>query len=131
MQRNQQQNRALHLLITQAGLDADTKAEMVLSYTEGCTCSSAEMTLQECNELIRSLRKMIPDVLDKKRKRVIANLAEAGFVKNGKPDMMGINRWVLQQAFKKRLNDHNSEELSKLIYASEQVLKHFLNKIRK
>lgn len=130
MTRTNEQNRALHSLITKAGFDADMKADIVFNYTDGRTRSSADLTYSECNELIKFLGRIIPDVLDKKRKRVIACLAEAGFVIKGKPDMMAINKWVIQQKFKKPLNDHNSNELSALIYAAEQVKGHFLSKIR-
>jgi hypothetical protein len=129
--RTESQNKALHLLLGKVGIDQDTKADMVFNYTDGRTMHSAEMTCMECDALIRALRKMIPDIMDKKRKRVIANMAEAGFIRNGKPDMFAINEWVLKQGLKKPLNDHSSAELSKLIYASDQVRIHFLNKIRK
>jgi len=70
--------------------------------------------------------------LDKKRKRVIANMCQAGYVlPSGKPDMMAIEKWVLQQKHKKPFNVLTSRELSELIVAAEGVKRHFIKATRR
>lgn len=122
--RTKEQNKQLHMLLGNLGL-MDSKAWLVSEYTDGRTEKSSEMTKQEATELIRALN----DKGDRKRKRVISHLAEAGYVINGRPDMEAINKWVLQQKFKKPLNAHTDSELSLLIYAASKVKEHFLSKV--
>ncbi|MEZ5195086.1 MAG: hypothetical protein R2764_01405 [Bacteroidales bacterium] len=123
--RTKEQNKQIHMLLGNLGL-MDSKSWLVEEYTHGRTDRSSEMTRQEATELIRALN----DVNDRKRKRVISHLAEAGYVKNGRPDMDAINKWVIQQKFKKPLNAHSDSELSSLIYAASKVKDHFLSKVR-
>lgn len=124
MLRTKEQNKQLHLLLGNLGL-MDSKAWLVSEYTNGRTERSSEMSVGEAAELIKALN----DAGDRKRKRVISHLAEAGYVKNGRPDMEAINKWVLQQKFKKPLNAHSDSELSSLIYAASKVKDHFLKKV--
>lgn len=131
MQRSQKQNKILHMLISKIGMPEDLKREMIISFTNGRTANSSDMNYHECQQMINKLKSLFQDEADKKRKKVISNLIQAGFIKDGKADMHRINAWCQKQAFKKDLNGHSMIELSKLIYAAEKVKAHALSKIGK
>lgn len=130
--RNPTQNRIFHMLINDLGLDEEQKQEMVLSYTDNRTSSSSQMYWHECQNLINFLNaqksgKM--NVADRKRKRVIAQMRQAGYVlPNGKADMTAIENWVAKM-FKHPFNSISSEKLSKVIVAAEKVKDHYLSKL--
>lgn len=130
MIRTTTQNRQLHALLTKAGLDLEDKEALVRSYTHNRTTRSSEMTVQECQALINELKVQTnQELLDRKRKRVIAHLAEAGFITpEGKPDMLLIHAWVRRQKYKRDLNHLNSYQLSELIHAAAMVRDHFMTK---
>jgi len=132
MQRTFKQNKILHMLITKVGMPEDAKKEMIISFTNGRTENSAAMNYYECQAMIDRLNELFKDEADKKRKKVISNLIQAGFITpQGKADMPRINAWCMNQAFKKDLNGHSMVELSKLIFAAEKVKAHSLGKIGK
>lgn len=128
MTRTPEQNIQLHTLLTRLGIDLEGKEDLVSQYTQGRTTSSREMNVEECQALINELnRHTAPDLLDTKRKRVIAHLAEAGYLTpEGKPDMVGIYGWVRRQKYKLEFNSLNSYQLSELIHAADRVRTHFL-----
>lgn len=130
--RNPQQNRRLHQLLQQLGIDEEQKLDMVSSYTNGRTTSSSQMYWHECQNLINFLNAQASgkaDVADRKRKRVISQMRQAGYVTaTGKADMRAIEAWVLK-TFKKPFNSLSTGELSKVIVASENVKKHYLSKL--
>lgn len=130
MIRTSTQNRQLHSLLTKAGLDLEDKETLVHQFTGKRTTRSSEMTRNECQALINELKVLTnQDLLDRKRKRVIAHLAEAGFItEDGRPDMVIIHAWVKRQKHKKELNSLNSYQLSELIHAAEKVKDHFISK---
>lgn len=133
MQRTKEQNTRLHALLAQLGMDSDDKEEMVSEYTNYRTQRSSEMTHLECGQLIHSLelvQRAQDHHLDKKRKRVISHLIEAGYTKDGRADMPAIHAWVEKQKHKKHLNKHTSPELSQLIHAAAAVKNHKLEKTR-
>jgi hypothetical protein len=123
--RTPQQNSILHAMLSQLGMDAEAKADLVLSHTNNRTSHSSEMSVEECDLLIHSLQLLRNGKdrhLDKKRKRVISHLIEAGYTTpDGKADMTRIYAWVKLQKHKKQLNDHSSAELSQLIHAAAAV----------
>ncbi len=134
MKRTTAQNNRLHGLLTKLGLDLDAKEDLVTQFTNCRTVRSSEMTAPECQQLILHLQNQLgsDNQLDRQRKRVIANLAEAGHVTdNGKPDMPAIYAWTRRQKHKLPLNQLNSSQLGALIYASEQVRDHYLNQYDK
>lgn len=134
MKRTITQNNRLHALLHQLGIDLDTKEVLIDQFTNGRTVRSSEMTRNECQALIKELEVRVGSEADrdKKRKRVIAQLAEAGYItKDARPDMPRIYEWVRRQKHKKHLNAHTSDELSGLIYAAEQVKNHYLQQHQK
>lgn len=131
--RTTEQNKELHVLLSRLGLDIEAKEALVYEHTRHRTIRSSEMTVRECDALLRNLRALAKnntdDIRDRKRKRVIAHLAEAGYVNpDGSPDMVGIHQWVRRQKFKKQFNDHTSTELSALIFAADRVRQHALDR---
>jgi membrane carboxypeptidase/penicillin-binding protein len=141
MKRTKNQNRAIHTLCNHLGFDSDDRKQIVEKFSQGRTTSSAELTVEEARRLINDMRENLPQQIyvnspeeqerDRKRKRVISHLAEAGYIKkDGKHDMDAIHAWVRRQKYKKHLNAHTSKELSTLIYAADAVRQHFLTKIK-
>lgn len=132
MQRTYTQNNQLHALLMQHGLDLSQKEDLVHQYTHGRTTRSSKMHIHECQKLIDALRgQNHPDLLDRKRKRVIAHLAEAGYITpDGRPDMPAIYAWARRQKHKKNMNRLTSRQLSELIVAADGVKNHYLSKVR-
>lgn len=130
--RNPQQNNILHMLITQLGIDEEQKLDLISQYTSGRTTSSSKMYWNECQNLINFLnaqRGSVVNLADRKRKRVIAQMRQAGYVlENGKADMKTIEKWV-ETHFKQPFNAISSKDLSKVIVAAEKVKKHYLSKL--
>lgn len=113
-------------------ITADEKEQLVHLHTDGRTTRSSQMTVKEADALIYNLRFFMSDELvrDRKRKRVIAVMKEAGYRHaDGRADMDAIHDWVMKQKFKKHMNAHTINELSSLIYAAEQVRDHYLAKV--
>lgn len=136
MKRTKAQNSRLYSLFGRLGIYGRLKADLVVQYTGGRTIKSSEMSYDECQALINYLQSRVyaysPEqaVLDKKRKRVISHLKEAGFIlPDGKADMQSIYAWVKRQKHKKGFNEHTDGELSELIHAAAQVKDYFLSKL--
>jgi len=133
--RTQEQNIKLHTFLAKLEVKKEEKVKMVNHYTAGRTDTSAELLTHECEAMISELKNRLQlkeAVEDKKRKRVISHLIEAGFVhpETGKADMHRIYKWAYHQKHKKRLNDLTSPELSQLIVAAEKVKNHHLKKLQ-
>lgn len=129
------QIRRLHAMLGERNM-MHRKKDLVVSASQGRTESSKGLSEREMDLLISRLETIKPvkqperdPILDKKRKRVIANMAAAGYVlESGKPDMIAIYAWVRRQKHKKELNQLSSQDLSELIVAAEGVAKHFIRK---
>lgn len=113
------QQQRIHMLAKQNNKEENDLRKMIAAITHQRTESTKQMTCYHAKALIAYLE----DKLDRKRKRVIANLKTTGM------SMDEIHAWVLQQKHKKHLNEHTSQELSQLIYAAEKVKNHYYSKI--
>jgi hypothetical protein len=134
IKRDNKQNSILHSLISRLGWSADDKAETVLQYTAQRTRHSSKMSYIECAEMISALESLTradDEAKNKKRRRVISHLREAGYTKDGKADMPGIYTWCRTQKHKKPLNNLTSHQLSELIHAAEKVKAHYLKQVSK
>ncbi|MBA3900976.1 MAG: hypothetical protein H0X62_12350 [Bacteroidetes bacterium] len=104
-----------------------TKEEVVSEYTEGRTESLNNMQPNEWNHMISSMNMQLRNSselfleLDKKRKKVIANMKLCGY------SVDETKIWAAKQR-KMPFNQLTSSELSELIYASGKVKDHFLSK---
>lgn len=114
-----------------------TKEDLVADATGGQTTRLSQLTAAQWGALWEYTASLMaafklnnsgnPD--DRKRKRVISHLKEAGYIlPNGRADMEAIEAWVRKQKHGKRLNAHSGSELSDIIYAAEKVKQHYLGK---
>lgn len=117
-----------YALLAAAKVDASEKSQLCRVYSEGRTESLRELTDKEWKELIAHLegsaKTMVEhDVKDKKRKKVIAIMADMGYVRNDKPNMSAIEAFLEKSGCHKpkKLNEYTSEELSDLIYQVEKI----------
>ncbi len=127
MLRTPQQNARLHGLINELNIDADTKATLVHSHTDGRTSSSREMMNWECQNLIKFLEKQEKpknDSADKMRKKIISICYEMGWTfDTGRINMERINNFCIKFGYlHKPLNDYSINELPELVTQFKKVL---------
>jgi len=115
-----------------------TKDDLVADATGGQTTHLSHLNAaqwraltEHTNALMAAFGMNSPnDPNDRKRKRVISHMKEAGYMlPNGRADMEAIEAWVQKQKYGKRLNAHTGKELSDIIHAAEKVKQHYLSKI--
>jgi len=133
MNRTLQQNKQLHALISKLGIDKDTKAEMVHQYTRGRTCSSAGMTINECDILINFFSKQVEgytpgghtlDSNANKMRRKILSICHDMLWENpdGSVDWKALEAWLLKYGYlHKYLNDYSEAELPTLVTQFERL----------
>lgn len=130
------QNRILHMLLTQTGM-MHNKAILVNCASNGRTESSRSLTVDEAQYLIsylRSLPNKEADQANRMRRKIISMAHEMGWhVLVGDrwvADLTRINNWMMKSSYlKKRLNDYKYNELPKLVTQFEAVYKSFLKKV--
>lgn len=145
MFRNKQQNKALHALITDLGIDQETKEELVYQFTKGRESSSSKMLVFECQALINHLnvlkneahatnRRVTNQTVSsadkaksqKMRRKILSTCHEMNWRKNGALDWPRINAFLLKSGYlQKPLNDYTAQELPKLVTQFDQVLKSY------
>ncbi len=123
MKRTQAQNKIFYRLINKLGIDADTKAAMVLSISNGRTEHSSELTAEEMALLISRLQQNYIQtesyrqdrIQNNTRWRLIYALRDKGMAKpDGTPDYERIHRYA-NQYWHKNINDMTLRELNKYI----------------
>lgn len=133
--RNNRQNAKLHRLIGRLGIDIETKAELVESFTDHRTNSSKSMYWDECEELLSHLRAIAYDTqkssAQKMRRKIFWYFRKSDYLlPNGKVDQQAVYAWVMERGYlKKSLMDYTQKELPKLVYQAEQVYHDYLNTI--
>lgn len=138
------QSNLLHKLLNETGLTKN-KPEMVYSFTEGRTHSTAEMSYYECQAMIDHLRAKHSLTDDGQRannmrRKIISICHQLGWyekkddkliLKDGKPviDMVRINEWCIKYSHQhKGLNAHSVMDLRVLVTQFERVLSSHLKK---
>ena len=127
-------NKQLHGLLTQAGLH-EQKATLVMSYTEGRSESSKDLTNVEAKLMIAHLANIANEngeASQKMRRRIISMAHEMHWHLTGtqKIDMERLNDWCCVFGYgKKVLNRYSYRELPKLVTQFEFVYKDYLSKI--
>lgn len=150
--RTNSQNKRLHYWLGVLNVSAENKAEMVYAHTNGRENRSCAMRPDECEEMIKSLKRMAnglnagsyrgkhhppassglqppppkeEDKGNRMRRKVISIGHELGWkLENGKIDMKRVNEFCLKRGHgHKLLNDYEVKELPKLITQFEQLLK--------
>jgi hypothetical protein len=105
-----------------------TKEEVVLEFTDCRTTHTNEMQPNEWKNMIGTLNLKIREISsdfqegDRKRKKILANMRLAGY------SVDEAKLWA-EKMKKLPFNQIPSAQLSELIYASEKVKGHFINKI--
>jgi hypothetical protein len=113
-------------IFTKKVLKHFTKDELVHEFTNGRTTRLSEMYETEAINLNKYLKGEFSDVLDRKRKRVIAQCRECGWVLPGdKADMPRIEKWIYE-TFEINFNDMDAQDLSKAIVAAENMKRGYL-----
>ncbi len=136
--RTPQQNKLLHSLLKELGIDKDIKEDLVLQFSNGKTDRSSHMTKEECQALIDHLQYRINtkraikhERKDKMRKKIIALFVKMGYTTpDGKIDMKRIYDWVNKYGYlKKPLNHYSEKELPHLVTQAEKVYHSFIQKV--
>lgn len=137
MLRTINQNKRLHALLGQLGIDQEGKEDLVFNATGERTFRSSELLVHECNHLIRSLELRLkghkfpvwgPDDSAQKQRRKLFSLAhEIRWIDNkGKVDRDRLYSWVEKYGYlHKPLMKYTDTELPLLVTQFEQVLIQF------
>ncbi len=141
MKRTIPQNKRLHFLLAKLGIDKYTCSDMVFNFTGGRTTSSAELTINECNTLIKKLEaalykdikkqnRQIADLRQKARRTVFKLMYDCGFLDssmNNTEKVNIINAFIKQRTrFKGILDSLSYEELGAVINQL-QAIRHTYN----
>lgn len=119
---NQAQNKRLHALLSELGW-MEQKKDLVSGFTQGRTVSSAEMSYDECQQLISHLAAEKNAICKKMRGKLIHYLCLQGYTTPfGEPDMIRINERV------KGIGSRNPHRKA-LSYLSPAELRQVLNQI--
>ncbi len=136
IRRTPKQNATLYLLMNKLGITADMKDDMVYHATGGRTTHTSEMTKEEADNLIDSLKKEVLKSLkhhqcDHMRKKIIAKFIEMGYTTpEGKADMPRIYAWVEKYGYlHKPLNKYTYNELPMLVSQAEKYYYQFLESV--
>ncbi len=131
--RTNTQNRRLYQLFTILGItDKEARAGMAYLYSNGRTEKTSQLSISECNNLIKALEQQtegaksdVELAVKRKRAKVLYLAVEAGMGANGEVDYDKFNAFMLNTSIcKKQLVDCNELELSKLITQLQQIVKH-------
>jgi len=139
MTRSMWQNKQLHALLSKLKIDADTKKDLVLQFTNNREESTKELMVDECQNLINylnaaqhgstTLKKSggkVVDVCDKMRKKILSICHDLQWeLPNGKIDWKHLNDYLNKYGYlHKPLNDYTEKELPTLVTQFENLLLH-------
>lgn len=133
MLRNSNQNKQLYALLNLAGIDSETKEQMVYTYTRGRTTSSSKMSVTECQNMINDLKHKTSysERADRMRKKIISLFRKMGYtMPDGKVDMIAVETWTNKYGYlHKPLNNYTYAELPKLVSQAEAVYQSFIKSV--
>lgn len=133
MLRNSTQNKQLYALLNLAGIDTETKEQMVYTYTRGRTNRSSKMSVEECQNLINDLRQKTSynQESDTMRKKIISLFRKMSYtLPDGKVDMCAVEVWTEKYGYlHKPLNNYTYAELPKLVTQAQAVYQSFLKSV--
>lgn len=129
MTRTVQQNARLHKLIGMLRITAEQKETLVLSYSDGRSSSSADLTVHECDELLRFLQQQYDAInpyhdsrSQAMRRRFFSLVREKGWMIDNKINYERVNAWLTKYGYlHKPLNKYTYSELPKLLSQFERV----------
>jgi len=123
MKRTARQSKIFYTLLKKLGIDADNKAAMVLSVSNGRTEHSSELSAEEMAILINRLQQLYRQteqyrydrVLNNTRWRLIYTMRDKGMaLPDGTPDYERIHRYT-QHYWGKHINKMTLTELNRYI----------------
>lgn len=138
MYRTLQQNKRLHALIGMLNIDTETKQDLVYSYSGGREVSSAGLLYPECQALINCLQarsngatwsESTPE--NKMRRKILSMCHEMRWKDEitDNIDWKRLNGWLKDYGYlHKKFNKYTEQELPKLVYQFEQLLKSYYDK---
>lgn len=138
------QNHHLHRLLAEANLTAE-KAALATEFSQGRTARSSELTMAECQALIRHLENGLglaapaptPEqqaATDRMRRKIISLAHDMRWHEPGtqRADMARVNGWCQARGFgKKQLNQYTLDELRKLVSQFKIVHKKYMDELAK
>lgn len=133
------QNMMIGYMISRLKLDQETKEDMIYNLTDARTTRIRDLNETEARHLIKTLTEQAPLPVtpeDKMRRKIISLAHEMRWEisnaerKKGKSqpvDMGRIDGWCIQYGYlKKPLDQHNLQELPRLVTQFEKVYKDYL-----
>jgi hypothetical protein len=133
---NPSQNRRLHQLLNQTGLNGQ-KPTLIYSISQGRTESSKDLSNIEADQLIKYLEQQLDkkDIADKEsanvmRRKIIAFCHKLKwYTEDGKIDYKSIDSFCMQRGHAhKPFNDYTVKELPTLVTQFQNVYNSFLKK---
>ena len=129
MTRTPEQNVRFHALVNKLGLDSQHKLELVMDVSVGEAKSSADLTVDEMDKLIKHLQHLVNATSDeqaayKMRRKLFSLFHELRYeTPNGSLDYVRINAWLLKFGYLHKLvADYTVKELPRLVTQVENML---------
>jgi hypothetical protein len=132
------QNKRLHALINQLGIQPEEKAAFVQAVSAKDATSSKELLFSEAAKLIQHLETLAAggneaqaESANRMRAKLLSMAHELRWTLiDGKVDMVRLNNWCKARGYgKKRLNDYTYDELNKLVSQLRIVRDNFLKSL--
>lgn len=125
--RTLEQNTRLHKLVAMLKIDADHKAELVDTVSQGRVSSSKDLSMQECELLIRHLQQIVNEgdpAPSRMRRKIMSMCHVLGWTDSqGKVDYKRLSGWLNKYGYlHKPLNDYSIKELPALVTQFEKLL---------
>ncbi len=138
--RTQKQNNQYHAIVSKMRLTKEQKSDLILSFSNGRTSSSADLSREEMQLLINRLNAMqyrhisnsnvrvnfyADDPADKMRKKCLSIVHELGWeMSDGQINWQTFNAWLFKYGYlHKSFNNYTYEELPRLVTQLENLLK--------
>ena len=148
MQRTKTQNAHLYKLFNELDINADTKESLVAQFSNNRTAKSSELTVDECRNLIASLKaqkrtdkernnaeRKYNKIGQTERRNIFKLMYDIGFIKSnetGKRKVYVINSWIKKKMnLDKGLNELSVDELNKMIKQLRTVRRIYEEKQKK
>lgn len=122
MKRTDAQNKRFHTLLSTLGYGADEKEGVVLKFSDGRVCSSADMTAFEMAKAIKHLEDILNDSMNRMRTKAVNIAREIGVIKQkaGLWDYAPLNQWIEKHYGVRTIFLLNYDELAKAVTGLEQ-----------
>lgn len=142
MKRTISSNKRLYALITELGIDAETKETMIYNYTNGRTVHTSELTESEARQLIEKLEASIAkkkpqnrvqdELCQKLRRNVFKLMYDIGLISgnmDGNEKLAYINTWIKNKLkLDKDLNTLSLDELTTFIRQLQAIRRNYIQK---